>query len=232
MQLRKSSDWAAAMALAFAGAAHALFGYGYGDAISRIVAVVFAVLVVIFVAAAIRGQRLPDGALVYTWADLGLDGTAIFFSAGLLFFASSFIARIASQPPGIAVFGVALGIGFLWFAWSFVMQRQTVAISKTFIFRAAGRPMIFWQKTWQTSEFTQLEVMFDRAYAGTLGMVTTWRRAWYIQAVGRGKRITVIRCDDREDCLKTMDELAELTGLRKGEVPNPGGSDETRAISG
>ncbi len=202
---------------------------------AKILGVLYSVVTFVSFIAACFGRRLPDGATYYWWGDVGRDWFAVIGGAALLYFGGMMVvwSLMTQTEVGPVLLTVAFGIGFLWLAYMFLLRVRFVAFTqdKT-ILTFSGKPIIFRRQKFRCVDFTSLEVRTDRAYAGTLGMITTWQRQYDVYAVSPTSKVHIGRSTSEKTARQNLIELTKLTGLPAGEFPIAGGSDITRSVTG
>jgi hypothetical protein len=237
MRIRLSGDWAAPLSFTLAGCilfiitlvnpAQAMPG-------TRLLGVFYLLLALAGSFFAARGREVPDNSTYYVRGDLGMDATAILFSTGLLWFGGLALLSPFTEPfrVGSMLFGCALGIGFLAFAYSFLMStRLFVFTPDKRMITLLGKPFTFFRRTHEASHFSALEVRMHRAYAGTYGKITTWQRIYDVCAISPTKIIVVGAASDEISARKLLQEIHTLTGIPAHDFPSVSGKDVTQSVS-
>lgn len=233
MRLRSFSDWTPTVCFGFA----ALFMWVIRWIVEsppgseQAMPWVFAGIAVACGIKAAVGMGLPDKSTSYSWADIGMAGELLFFSIGMLTFGGMAVASGIAGREAWLISLVWGGVFVTYAAWLAFRRRRTIFTPDGRIMVRVGKPFTFFARTWNASDFTELIATTDWHYAGTLGMITSWRRAWHIGARGKQGNAYLYKCSSESDARELLAAFAKLTGIPAAPLPHADGSNERRSIT-
>lgn len=235
MIVKTSSDWAAPIAFAVAAAAV----WGMTEVGSEVpphaekLALVYMLLAVVMGIGALRGTKVPDGSQYAWWGDVGMDWFAVPGGTVLLVFAGNLLLHTVAGTLDIApILPLANSVAFFFLAYMALMHRRMVALTGEHVTTRVGRPWPWCARAYATSGFTKLAVVANREYMGTIGMITSWRRMWYVVALAQNRRVTVGKEMSWEAARDRMQEIAKVTGIKASTMPpKPNAPDESQNVS-
>lgn len=233
MRLRTPSDWSATLGFGISGMLILAIAWlvGDGNPTATPTGLLFLAIALIAGIKAAFGTKIPDGAVSYTWRDLGFDGVVAFFSIGMLTFGGLGIASVFA--PGATFILPALAWGGIFAGYAIFLltrRRRTIFTKDKRIMTHVGKPFAFFSRSWKTSNFSAIEATTEWQYAGTLGMISTWRRGWMVIAKGQ-KHALLMKCDSAEEAQATVEEFSKLTGLPAAPLATTEGPNERHSIS-
>lgn len=233
MRLRSLADWTPTVCFGFA--AFFMFVIRWlvesPPGIERAMPWVFAGIAVVSAVKATIGMRLPDESTSYSWADIGMAGELLFFSIGMLTFGGMGVASGLAGREAWLISLVWGGIFLLYAAWLAFRRRRTIFTSDGRVMVCFGKPFTFYFRSWDVSDFRTLIATTDWHYAGTLGMITSWRRAWHISAKGKRGNAYLYKCSSESDARELLTSFSKLTGIPASPLPHAKGSNESRSIT-
>lgn len=208
-KLHLPGDWSAPIAFLLAGSAIFLksrfaqpgteFDLPYEDILG---AGIF-LAGVFFAIAAIRGRSIQNDSIYFYWKSLDSSFAAVSFGTLLLYFGAEILLMEFTWV------GLFFGIGFLAFAYSFLLEAHITVFNKDKTFwTMRGKPWS-WTRCYRASDFKELIATGDFSYAGQLGMIQRWQKHFYIFASTGLKHVLLFR----EYPLESLEELSRLTGL-------------------
>ncbi|KKW28449.1 MAG: hypothetical protein UY72_C0072G0009 [Candidatus Uhrbacteria bacterium GW2011_GWD2_52_7] len=233
MRLRSSSDWTPTVCFGFAAllmlAIHWLIETPPG--IERVMPWVFAGIAGVSAVKAAMGMKLPDGSTSYSWGDIGMAGELLFFAIGMLTFGGMGVASGLAGGEAWLISLVWGGIFLTYASWLAFRRRRTIFTTDGRMMVCFGKPFALYSRSWKTSDFSALLATTDWHYAGTLGMITSWRRAWHISAKGKRGNAYLYKCSSESDARELLVAFSKLTGIPASPLPHAKGSNESRSIA-
>ncbi len=173
-------------------------------------------LSLVFLIGRFKGRSVLEGSRYFSWGDLGTSFTTVVGATLLLYFGTGFF--VMSLNP-FNIVGLFTGGGFLAFAQTLLFQaRLTVFTPDKKILSFIGKPWSF-RRSFKISDFHSLRTHSKMNYAGQLGRIQRWRRAFYIFAVNDKQSVLLSQDSSLEEIEKTLKDLHHKTGLAVKEPP-------------